>query len=63
MDIDRAARSLKMKYKVGDRVYVGRHSEVPWIVEDVKEYLVQLREEGTDYSPAWIDVDLIRGKK
>jgi len=49
------------KIKVGDIVYVGRESEVPFTVIDTNGYLVQLQEDG--YSPSWLDVSLVRTKK
>ena len=52
-----------MKYKKGDRVYIGKESTVPFTVIETKDYLVRIREEGTDYTPTWLDVSLIRGKK
>lgn len=49
--------------KVGDIVYIGRESQVPFRVTETKDYLVRIHEEGTNYHDSWLDVALVRKKK
>lgn len=51
-----------MKIKVGDTVYMGRESTVPFTVTALDgQYLIQVKD--GDYSPSWIDIALVRTKK
>ena len=65
--INDLARTLKMKYKIGDdlQVVMSDKSVHPHIWEvvglcDKNPFIVQVKDKGTDYTPHWVDISLMK---